>query len=245
MNPFKDIVIEDRFRDNHDSPYYSCYEFVFNQVTPFYNSGLVLRLKNDQEAVEKAISFYQKLPEKLTMLIRLLRNKKGREKHDFLGKDEYFFQFSMVLDKIYIAVENIYFAVEALVDIIEDCHFFMYSSDGDTRWIDEYKIADGQLIFNRDISDEDDYTWYLDYYISRVRQQPELMHFVLYHIYDILYYRISEYKYTMELLSNMEWVQISDMHDNEKKYFAAFYSLDSQCTDWYSLNEKYKLDRII
>ncbi|SFE42984.1 hypothetical protein SAMN05518672_10695 [Chitinophaga sp. CF118] len=249
MNPFENIAVEDWFRHNRDSPWYGRYSLVFHQVVPFPKfkyDRMVLKLKDDKDALEMALFIYNELPDQVRQLIRLQRQKDVRGQYDFLEADEYFFDVYMATDKVYLPIENIYFAVQVLADVIEDCHFFMYCSDGDCSWIDEYKITDGRFSFNRDIYEEiPTYAWYLDYYIARAREHPDdvvFMRFTLYRIYKTILYLIKKYKTGMEILATIDLVQKTDMTEEEKKYFVSFYNLDRDCGDWYLLNEKYKLE---
>lgn len=253
MNPFENIPVEDRLRDNPHSPHYGRYCLKFNQVLPF-REPLHKRLKLKINNPESAWIYYNLLPEHLQRLIQFIGLEDEQGNFVYAEDHEYFLFFEMIGDYMHIAIENIYFAVLELAEMLEDCHFFIYSTgDDDNRWLDEYKIENGKLsFFHRNICNDHISTGRLDLYIVRAINNLNdyaFMRFVLYQLYDSLHFWTHNYKKAphwagnnlMDTVATIDMVLETNMPDKEKWYFIHFYSLDKDCPDWYSMNEKYKL----
>lgn len=244
MNPFENILIEDRFLNNSHSPNYGRYRLSFNQVAPFIEPlRHVLSLKiNDPE---RASILYDLLPDHLYGLIQFDRCEDEEGGFVFEEDDEYLLHFFMLHDFIYIAMENFYFAVQELAEVLEDCHFFIYSTgDDDNRWLDEYKIENGRLsFFNRNMCNDHIYTGRLDFYTERAKENLDdytFVRFALGQLYDRLHFwKMVPHRTAGHTLTNT--VQKSIVLDKMNQYYKIFYSLDKDCPDWYSMNEKYKL----
>jgi len=185
MNPFENIPVEDRFRQNPDSPNYGRYRLNFDAVFPFIQPLETLSLKiNDPE---RASLLYDLLPDHLYNLIQFFREEDEQGNYVLQDGHEYLMHFDMLSDFIYIAMENFYFAVVELAVVLEDCHFFLYSSgENDDRWLDEYKIENGKLsFFQRHIFDEHIYTGRLNLYIARAMNNLNDHAFVRFALYQL------------------------------------------------------------
>lgn len=246
MNPFIDLNSKTGLLRNERSPYFARYRLNANQVSPFreptYNR-VVLKVRD----IEMAKEIHEWFHDSLHQLFHLFKQSEIRANTlwqlDFFDDEQCFLVFEMMSDVKYIAVENIYFAFYHFALILEDCYFFIYSTgDGDERWLDEYKIINNTLIFQRNLCDSEIHVGRLNFYIDRANNNPNddvFKQFTLFQIYDRLKFWTNK---DIKKYSNKNKVIHSTLSNTIKHYFMALYSLDDTCSDLTSLNKKYRFN---
>lgn len=246
MNPFKHLNSKTGLLQNEKSPHFGRYRLAANQVRPFREPNydrLVLKVKD----IEIAKQIHEWFHDSLHQLFHLFKQSEIRANAlwqlDFFDDEQCLLVFEMVSDVKYIAMENIYFAFYHLALILEDCHFFIYSTgDEDERWLDEYKIKNNTLIFQRNLCDCEIYVGRLNFYINRTKNNPKdkvFKQFVLFQIYNRVNFWTNK---KIEMYPNKNAVTHSTLSNIIQRYFNELYSLDEECTDLASLNNKYKFN---
>jgi hypothetical protein len=142
-NPFEGISPDDGLNAGENSPHYGRYRLAFAQVSPHCHDSLpcfraFATIRPDRIADARAT--YELLPPKMRLVLRFV------EADDNL-------HLEMDLSHggvIYIALDSVYASISLFAEQLEDVHFFLYSlGDDDDRWLDEYRIRNGQLQFQR------------------------------------------------------------------------------------------------
>jgi hypothetical protein len=239
MNPYQEI--SNGLSKNSKSPFFGRYRFCFNQVYPFREplfDRLVIKLKN----TEQVKSIFDKLPKHIQIIHFFKQNHlKGNQQWeiDFFEDKDAFLVFEMLSDVKYLALENIYFSLLELAPYMEDCHFFIYSSgDDDHRWIDEYQIHMGKVTFKKNYCKNEVYLGRLDFYIDRAEKNlkdKKFKKFTLFQLYDRIHFWIKD----LSKYPTKDIVKKSSLHYTYKEYLIKLYSIDEECSDLYSLNNKY------
>lgn len=246
MNPYLDI--KNGIEENKRSPYFGRYRLCFDQVHPFREplyGRLVLKLKSPEEA--RVILDY--LPEHIN-LIYYFKQKDIRENKywflDFFEDDTHFVVFEMLSDVKYIALENIYYSIVELAPYLEDCHFFIYSAgDGDDRWMDEYTIQNGHVTMKRNHTKIEIHLGRLDFYIEKAEESPndiDFKKFTLFQLFDRLYFWMKE---DLKKYPTKDIIKMSSLNEKHKHYLIKLYSIDQECTHFYSLNKKYNFESMM
>lgn len=206
MNPYQHIEKKKGLKDDDKSPFYGRFRLAFNQVYPFREPSYdraIIKIKDD--FVNEAEIIYELLTGSSNprnhlpvwaayRLIHLYQQKEVRHNKyiqlDFFDDEDYFFSLEMISDVIYVAMENLYFALQELSPFLEDFQFFIYSTgDQDTRWMDEYINKNGQLTYNRSFCETEIMYGRFLYYIKRTNSTPEDSQFRLFttwQLYDRL-----------------------------------------------------------
>ncbi len=197
MNPFKDIDpkkgLGGRRKEDRRSPFYGRFRLIFNQAIPFYEptyGRTFIKIKEDAvDMLSEVLSLYDTLPDHIKRVIHMYQQKEVKNTRwmiDCFEDEDYFLVFEVLSDVLYIAMENLYFAMKELSIFLEDCHFFVYSTgDGDDRWLDEYSIKDGELSMDRHICDIENIFGQLHFYIRRALLYPEDRTFRRFAVYQV------------------------------------------------------------
>jgi hypothetical protein len=239
MNPYQEI--SNGLSKNSKSPFFGRYRFCFNQVYPFREplfDRLVIKLKN----TEQVKSIFDKLPKHIQIIHFFKQNHlKGNQQWeiDFFEDKDAFLVFEMLSDVKYLALENIYFSLLELAPYMEDCHFFIYSSgDDDHRWIDEFKSIWVKLLLKKIIAKM---RYILDAWIfiltelKKDLKDTKFKKFTLFQLYDRIHFWIKD----LSKYPTKDIVKKSSLHYTYKEYLIKLYSIDEECSDLYSLNNKY------
>ncbi|WP_222984328.1 hypothetical protein [Flagellimonas meishanensis] len=195
MNPFESINPKIGLQKDVKSPFFGRYRLVFNQVTPFRELSFNrVFIKVNSNAIEEVKNRYDLLPKHLKHQIQCYNQGNIRNNEiiaiDCFEDDDWFLCLDMTGDVAFIPMYNFYFALKGLSNYLENSHFFIFSSgDMDNRWIDEYKILDGELELSRNEMEAESFWGSIIYYLKEAIRlnTNEFKRFAAFQFYDLLF----------------------------------------------------------
>ncbi len=127
------------------------YRLWFDQVSPrFDDYAALLTIPDDHVAYLEEL--VDDLPPLQNWPLHIVRPDDHFNDYANAERERPYLCFEMLSDVCYIDMRNLHWAAAELAPLVDDGHFFAYSSgDGFDRWLDEYRFADGGLEVTRHV----------------------------------------------------------------------------------------------
>lgn len=132
-----------------EDEWFGRYRLWFDQVSPRFDDYVAL-LTIPDDHVEYVQELVDPLPPMQNWPLHIVRPDDRYNDYANAERGRPYLCFEMCSDVCYIDMRNLHWATAQVAPLIDDGHFFAYSSgDGFDRWLDEYRFTDGDLEVTR------------------------------------------------------------------------------------------------